>query len=311
MFDIKPFYKRFLVYLAASFLLLTAAHYIFMTPSIGLNTDKTPFFLLFFVFVFIYSVRDDLNRIEHIKWKKTEFLFFLGVFFLIQAVLSFALNQIYNMSHDLFKNNAIYLFYISNFVNVVSVLVLVPAVFNFDFAVKFYKKHENRILLNVLIFLACLVFFFYLHQNWTFFSNIVTSTTAAAMPSANATIDIYWGTPIITYRGFTADIGAPCSGVESISLFIFVFAALVINNHQKINFRKTVPFLILGTFGIFLIDILRVIILVWIGGNISKEIALGLFHNDIGWIFYLVYIMICIKIFLVWIMKKEESKART
>ena len=157
-----------------------------------------------------------------------------------------------------------------------------------------------------MIFLLAAISSFYLYQNWTAFSETAAAATVKLLPGSNYTMDQAFQTPIVSYKSFTADIGAPCSGVESISLFLFVFAALVINNYKKFNTIKTVLFIAIGLAGIFLVNVLRLVILIWIGGDVSKDIALTLFHNDIGWILYLVYILIAIKIFLVFAVKKKN-----
>lgn len=309
MLKINVFYKKFILYLVTALVLISFTNFIFHMPSISTNFDRVPIFLLFFILIFIYSIKDELSSIEEIKWKRNETIFFIILFFVFQLIIGYLLNTFFRFDPATTSTNMLILFfYFINFINLISALILFPAVFNFDFSIKFYKKHETRILLNIVIFLAGIVIAFFLYENWRFFSDIVTVAAASVLSSATYTIDIAWGTPIVHYHNFSADIGAPCSGIESMALFIFVFSALVANNYSNIKRLKAIVFFVLGTAGMILVNLLRIIILVWIGGDISRQIALTLFHNDIGWIFYFLYIFVMIKLFLMYVIKKVEAQ---
>jgi exosortase/archaeosortase family protein len=193
-------------------------------------------------------------------------------------------------------------------INLVSALILFPAVFNFDFAIKFYKKHEWAILLNLTIFFMAAVFTYSLIQNWTIFSETASAAVVKILPNSTYTVADGLKNHIVTYKTFSVDVGPPCSGTNSLSLFLFVFAALIINNYNKFDLKRTAIFMAIGLSGMFFINILRLAMLMWIGGNISGKIALNLFHNDLGWIFYLVYLLIALKLFFMFAIKKEKKK---
>jgi len=302
MLKLNIFFKKFIVYIIVAFILINFANYIAGAPDISINFDNLPIFFLFFVAIFIYSIRSDLAKTETIKWKRWESLFFIGIFFAFQLIAIFLLNAFFKPTAERYTFTVV--FYLFNIINLISAIIMFPAVFNLDFSVKFYRRYENRILLNVVVFMIGATLAFFLQSQWTLFSNSISVMTTAMLPSSSYIIDKTWQTPIITYKGFTGNIGAPCSGVDSISLFLFVFTALVINNYKKFSLWKTILFIVLGSIGILFVNALRLVILFWIGGTFSRDIAMILFHEDIGWIFYLVYILVMLIVFLKTCIKK-------
>jgi exosortase/archaeosortase family protein len=274
-------------------------------PKITKDLDALPMLFLFFIAIFLYSIKDELNKIKEIKWKIVDAVIFITIFLVIQYVSAHPLNVLFKFRSELGPGTNGLLFYLINLINIVSALILFPAVFNLNFAVKFYKKHEWAILLNLAIFLLAAVFTYFLYQNWTIFSETASAAVVKILPNSSYAVDSALKNHIITYKTFSADIGPPCSGTTSLSLFLFVFAALIVNNYKKFNLDRTAIFMAVGSAGMFLINILRLAILIWIGGNISGEIALNLFHNDLGWIFYLVYLLIALKMFFIFATKRK------
>lgn len=98
--------------------------------------------------------------------------------------------------------------------------------------------------------------------------------------------------PILQVEDFIVSVARDCSGIESSTLFLFLFAiVLLFDNTIKNNF-KTYLFVGLGVAGAFLITALRVILLSIVGVEISPELAVTSFHANIGWVLFVLYVFI-------------------
>jgi hypothetical protein len=95
--------------------------------------------------------------------------------------------------------------------------------------------------------------------------------------------------PILEIGNFAVSIGPPCSGIDSMFLFIAFFAAIFALDHKKL---KTVPFIIttiVGIIGTYIVNIIRLLLLMIIGVEISPRLAVGIFHTNAGWLFFVLY----------------------
>lgn len=113
---------------------------------------------------------------------------------------------------------------------------------------------------------------------------------------------IFPGAVVITQQsrvllnGFNVGIGPPCSGMVSLMIFsiFFVLSILMLRRWYKI--KKMPAFLawLAGAGTLYLINVLRVIILIGLGAFYSSDLALKLFHEFFSAIivslFFLVYL---------------------
>ncbi|HLF54411.1 MAG TPA: archaeosortase/exosortase family protein [Candidatus Nanoarchaeia archaeon] len=95
--------------------------------------------------------------------------------------------------------------------------------------------------------------------------------------------------PWMSVDGFSVIIGPPCSGVFSMVLFTALFSFVYWLDREKINGRQAIKLYIIGVLGAYLINLLRVVVLLVIGAKWSPKIAVGLFHTNAGWILFAVY----------------------
>lgn len=86
---------------------------------------------------------------------------------------------------------------------------------------------------------------------------------------------------------FSVLISAPCSGYEGIALVLTVVPIYLWAFRQELRFPNVLLLLPLGVAAIWLLNALRIAILVSIGAHVSPEIALQGFHSQAGWISFL------------------------
>ena len=113
--------------------------------------------------------------------------------------------------------------------------------------------------------------------------------------------------PIISFPDFSLRIEAPCSGIESISLFIFLFALIIIIDRKKIILWRAVLMFVVGVIGVFVVNILRIFILFLIAIYIDLEFAIHTFHTNAGWILFIMYFGVFWYFVYGFINKKEKD----
>lgn len=97
--------------------------------------------------------------------------------------------------------------------------------------------------------------------------------------------EIIGGTDI-NFDGFTVGVWIPCSGVESITVFISAIAAFFISTKEK-NILKIIKLSTIGIVALFFMNILRIVILVLVGRYYGVD-ALMFTHYNLGWIMFVI-----------------------
>lgn len=109
---------------------------------------------------------------------------------------------------------------------------------------------------------------------------------------------------IINFDGFKVGVSYPCSGIESLTVFLSSIVAYFIAKKETNVKRITISTLI-GIVFLYSLNILRIVTIILVGYSYGTR-ALYFTHNNLGWIFFV------IGMFLFWyfITKGEQENAK-
>jgi len=197
--------------------------------------------------------------------------------------------------------------YAQGFLMLEFVLTLMAIIF-MAFAV--LNKHAFEYLKSEIIiaFSAALISFVLIvviRNSWHFFSTTLTKCSAGILSWIYP--DVYYtleGDPQLYVQGFTAAIGAPCSGIDSLSMFIGLFILMIFLDWRYINKNRIPAFFMIGLVGMFFMSILRIFLLFYVG-TFNPGLAMSLFHTNLGWVFFIAYFMIFLWFIYPWMRTKK------
>ena len=159
------------------------------------------------------------------------------------------------------------------------------------FGYKLFKDTANS-----LAIFTFMVYFFYiitqlLWQLWDVLAAIVTKSVFFILStfSGKAILTAGAGNKI-GFGDFSVIVGPPCSGIESLSMFLGLFALLLVYEHEKLNLKRASIVLLFGLIGTYLVNVLRVTLLILIGTK-YPEFALGAFHSQAGWVLFSLFVL--------------------
>jgi len=109
--------------------------------------------------------------------------------------------------------------------------------------------------------------------------------------------------PIVGTGSFNVRIYALCAGLEGIFSFLIAFAAMVIFSWKRIDKAKALAVVYIGTFLMYVINILRIYIFILVGHFIRPELAEKLWHSYGSLIFYVLAIILILNKSKKWIAK--------
>jgi len=90
------------------------------------------------------------------------------------------------------------------------------------------------------------------------------------------------GTP-----AFQVEIASECSGYEGIALILLFLTIYLWLFRSALRFPHVLLLLPAGVLAIWLANVLRIALLIAIGTSVSPAVALGGFHSQAGWLFFL------------------------
>lgn len=108
---------------------------------------------------------------------------------------------------------------------------------------------------------------------------------------------------ILQVESFAVRIEQACSGLDSLFMFSILYWVIGIIDWKVFNKRKLFLMFIPAAIGLFLVNIVRVYLIILVGVLYSPELALQLFHTYAGMIFFIIYFGIFMKLFYGWMKK--------
>lgn len=168
------------------------------------------------------------------------------------------------------------------------------AVFQPSYLKKFIVEFKKELPIFAAMGIVMYLLLMWFQKQWYFFSHSVSKILYGLLSliyGSGAFYDIGPDGPLVGLRDFVINIGPPCSGIDSMFLFLAFSAAIFALDHKRL--KKNVFFIssAIGLLGVYLVNVLRLFLLVLAGVYISPEFSVGLFHTNAGWVLFILYFL--------------------
>ncbi len=127
---------------------------------------------------------------------------------------------------------------------------------------------------------------------------------------SNAHLTYQGTTPMLNVESFTVAVGAPCSGLESLTMFLGLSILLFIYERENLNTKRFTVAILIGLLGVFMLNIIRMSLLMAIGTR-HPDFALGLFHSNAGWMFFSIFVLILLWFLYPWMRREKNQSKKT
>ncbi len=246
--------------------------------------------VLFVIVAFILFNRNEFKDFKEVKAKKYEKILFL-ILSLSSLFLYYYLKYWINKNLEFALQHTLFIGLLKICFQLLFIIFLWLTISGLKFTINFIKKFRY----HIIVFSIVGALYFYLiilfQSLWKFFSTIVTKILyyIFTLTHDKVIINLLQEEPILGVNNFIVKIGKPCSGIDSMLLFSSLFILIFILDRKRINKKIMLLLFLPGLIGIFLFNILRVYLLMLIGIHFSQDFAIGLFHQNIGWILFIIY----------------------
>ncbi|MBI2573484.1 exosortase/archaeosortase family protein [Candidatus Woesearchaeota archaeon] len=179
------------------------------------------------------------------------------------------------------------------------------------FGTRFLEKTYHS-----LFIIAIIGYLYYLITTilWAFWEPLAITASRVAIWILHfffdtATMSMTGTSPQLQVNSFSVIIGPPCSGVESLSMFIGLAILLFVYEHDTIHMKRGLLAVIIGLLGSFFLNIIRIAGILAIG-TFNPDVALGLFHSHAGWILFSAFVLLLLWVLYPWIHIKKNMSHR-
>ena len=249
---------------------------------------RVGYIILFSLMGFILIYREKLLGFGSFKYKKLNLLFLMVSFALLAGFYVLEMN-IEKVPLNFLNIIFVHVFGLSIFV------FLIMGIYGLNFISYFVKKFRKELIYFLIFGVVTASLMNLVWSLWPYLSLVV-------LKSVNFLLGFFGNVQIIDsntiiFEGFGAKIAEACSGIYSVFIFSALYLFAVFLDWKKINKLKAGLIFIPAVLGAFLVNILRVFLLMIVGAYVSRDIALGLYHSYTGMIFFLVYFAVFWSIF--------------
>jgi len=284
-----------------SILLFLSLVYIIIPFIFDKISDNVPYEINFFSFapytlilIVLYGIfnREKLAKYELKLPFKIRFLYAFSA--LISFYLFFVIK--YNSSFNFTK-----LMILSGVFYLLGIIFIALAIFG----IKLFKQTYSSLLVFSTI---TLIFYTITNVLWLFWDVLAVRVAKLVyfilnLFSDSVILELTGKDPILGLNNFEVIIGPPCSGIDSLSMYLGLFLLLGVYEFDKLNWKRTGIVFIIGLIGTYLLNIFRVALLIAIGTK-YPDFALGMFHSQAGWVFFSLFLLALLYFGYHWMKKK-------
>jgi exosortase/archaeosortase family protein len=298
--SVNPFYTRLFVFLAlfiatsgiiGSWIITTRLLYGFYFFIYG-NMGKM---VLFSAIAFYLLTRGRRKDTRHMTYDKSNLFFVIGS--LILVFLFFPVAKSLLGQSSFYSNLPLSL--LTHAIVIFIPILLALGIFGITFIRKFIRKFAKELLLC--LGLSTLFYFsiFYVWQLWPYLSALVLHIEYFLFSLSFSDVRVV--APLTLYvKNFGVTIESACSGLDSLFLFTALYLFIGILDWKVFNHKKLVWMFFVAGIGSFLVNLLRIYLLVLAGVFISPVLAAHLFHTYLGMILFIIYFALFWKAFYQW-----------
>lgn len=260
----------------------------------GLSKQNVLSSLLFVVIAFILWRFKDIKKFSAYRQNKKETAVW-SIMALTAFTLHYALKYFINRNIETALPYSLILTVFKYTLNILFVIFLAFAVYNKKFLFSFTRKYRKDVGIFSIIFLLYYWIIWWFQDSWLVFSSIIGKVLYFLFSriSDNVVFRVSDDVgPILGVDNFYVGISKVCSGIESLLFFISLFVIIVITNWDNLNKKRMLLLFIPGVIGTYLLNILRIFLLILIAVKFSPKFAIDVFHTNAGWIFFLAYFIV-------------------
>jgi exosortase/archaeosortase family protein len=260
--------------------------------------------LLLTAMIFFFFTRDKLKELGKYKFElETSIVFGMLAIF---SFVGYTILKSFLSNNPMIAVENIWIFFpLKDLTLILGTIFLFIAVFGKKFSLYFVKKFKKDIRISIMIFALALFLIVEFQKLWVYFSYAVSKIVYFLLSlTFNSTLTFDGTLPYLgIINNFVVGIGKPCSGIDSMLMFIFLYVFITGYDWKVLNKKKLAIMFIPGIISVFLLNVIRIYLLITIGAFVSQGFAIGFFHTNASMILFLGYFILFWGLLYKWMKK--------
>lgn len=280
------------------------------------HSEPLPFFLvdlgaalLFVAMAFFFLARKKIFKLKMVKrdWKDSV-IFGIITIFGLSSYLYFRYFTSHNVTYT-WEHRSVFVFFLL-FSLVIAFTSLIFSVFGRRFVVYFVKNFKKELIISTIMVGAYYAITLKVRNSWIILGDFVAKSVAwlLSLSFDNVVLRNQGSNYTLGAQGFVARIGSLCSGIDSMTLFLGLFALILAIDWQRIDKKRMAILFLPGLIGTIVMNILRIYLLYVSGIYISPAFAVGMFHSNAGWVLFIIYFIIFWYFAYPWVTRRDKNK---
>ena len=172
-----------------------------------------------------------------------------------------------------------------------------------------FKKHKLELGIFLFFFVFGLALMLTFQFNWKSFVDVILIVIDNALSLFTNSVIAIPQLGILGVRDFTVTVGLPCIGLTSFFLFFGFYGGIGASlfSEKQLNTSHFVILFLFGLLALFILNIVRIGVLMIIGGFYSPEFAITLFHEFAGFALFIGFIIPYFYLTQKWLQKPQTS----
>lgn len=246
--------------------------------------------VIFSLIAFLLLAKEKVFVVPQPSYHKRNLLFIFFSFLLIPIFFTLAKNL---LTYPSYRAN-IPLFIITHLTLITIPTLLLLGVFTPKYLSQFIKRFNKLLLLCTLLAIIFDISIFYVWNIWPLLSRIVLAIVYFLFSLSFTRVKIIPPRGLYVHN-FGVEIAQACSGIDSMYLFTILYLLILLSEWKRVNKAKMAMLFIPLLIGLFVVNILRVYVLILIGVIFSPKLTLQLFHTYLGMVLFIFYFLIFLK----------------
>lgn len=263
---------------------------LFFEPYYSYNMFSLQPFVIFIIILLAILNREEFFNYVYGQKKSTTVI--LSITSLIYFILFFVTNFKLGLFDIAVQFNIGVSFILSRIFYVLGLVNLAFLIFG----VKFFKISKREWTFFTILGSGYFLITLFLWVVWDKLAFIISKLIyyLISLLPGNAFLETGGVDPILGYNSFSAAIGAPCSGIDSLGIFIGLFILLLVYEHHRLNKLKALLVFSFGLILVFLLNFIRVSSIIVVGSKFPS-FAEGTLHSNLGWVFFVIIIYVLLQ----------------
>lgn len=120
--------------------------------------------------------------------------------------------------------------------------------------------------------------------DWPALTRLTFDLVARLLTLVPGTLHVEPDALILGFDAFFVEVGGPCSGLQGFALITLMLTVYLTLFRDRLALPQALVLIPIGIAASFVLNVLRIAVLVWIGARVSPQLAVDGFHSHAGWL---------------------------